>query len=653
MTKISKKAAYPIKKPVKRDYFIGTDSENFNKTVNFDFEDATAVINELNGQSVIGYQFKTATDVLVGVLEEAEFYSLGNETTISDITKLYVNKFTKNSLNLSNLYNYLLVNIADFLFKLQGTDPNVYVYFNLASIENHSSHYVFNVTLYKGNAVLPELINFGEYFFNFELKSIGAGSGSDPLKLDKAGYAGNAENLDDRIVALENATLPDAVLKFGEVVVDGNTATIAANGFQWRLSQIEHLVTPSYSTPINNATSGFYRSDLVVGDTTGNFSLIEGDEDEITAPEPLVPDGFIKLALIPIFGSTVGAPLLLPNYDDKFLKRYKTTYKTSQPIFYISPSEDDYNVIFTGSGNSLIRIELNGTLGKYIKNGAIYPFKNRGLGTVTVNAIAGVTVNAPNGLILNSNQQCYLIKDDYNEWTFINPISNILEGFIPLTGTTVGNPVSGAIETNSEIFLKTTAGQFSDDGGELIIKHPYGVSLRNVDDTTIIGISGENISIKGESINSRGIISSYDYSPNITDLDYPQKIYVDKKQEALVSGDNIKTKGGISLLGSGDIPESDSLTTTTSITSSTLTNYGHAQNGKIIKIDNGANVINYTVNGLTASFVKGGTGAITFVQGAGRTLTGANGTLVFNGAINSSASIVSNGTVDVLYINNL
>ena len=98
----------------------------------------------------------------------------------------------------------------------------------------------------------------------------------------------------------------------------------------------------------------------------------------------------------------------------------------------------------------------------------------------------------------------------------------------------------------------------------------------------------------------------------------------------------------------------DTITTAVSITNATLTDAGYSQSGKVIKIDNGANVINYTVNaGLTASFVKGGTGAITFVQGAGRTLTGANDTLVFNGAVNSSASIVSFGTSDVLYINNL
>jgi len=424
MTKISKKSAYPIKKPIKTDYFVGTDSEQLGKTVSFSFDGATKVINELNGKSPIKYIFKTSDNIGLSVLEEGEFLSSSNETNISGITKLYINKFNKDVTNLSVLYDYLLVNNSDFLFKLQGTNPNVYVYFNLTSIENHSDYYVFNVSVYKANVAFTALVHFGEYFFNFELKSVWGSSGSDPLKLDKAGYTGNAENLDDRIVALENATLPDAVLKFGEVVVEGNTATIVANDFQWRLSQIEYLTTPAYSTTIDEATDGFYRSDLIEGDNTGNYHLKKGIEDEFAAPEPEVTDGRIRLALIPIFGATIGEPTILPNYDDKFLKRYKTTYKTSQPIFYTAPSEDDYNVIFNGTTNSLIRIELNGTNGKYIKNGAIYPFKNRGTGIVTVSPMSGIIVNAPNGLILNPNQQCYLIKDDYNEWTFINPSSS-------------------------------------------------------------------------------------------------------------------------------------------------------------------------------------------------------------------------------------
>lgn len=96
------------------------------------------------------------------------------------------------------------------------------------------------------------------------------------------------------------------------------------------------------------------------------------------------------------------------------------------------------------------------------------------------------------------------------------------------------------------------------------------------------------------------------------------------------------------------------ITTSTSITNATLTDTSKAQNGKTILIANGANNINYTVNGdTTASFIKGGTGTITFVQGSVRTMVAANGTLVLNGAQYSTASIVSFGTTDIVYINNL
>ena len=101
------------------------------------------------------------------------------------------------------------------------------------------------------------------------------------------------------------------------------------------------------------------------------------------------------------------------------------------------------------------------------------------------------------------------------------------------------------------------------------------------------------------------------------------------------------------------ITNNGTITTATNITNATLTDTSLPQNGKTLLISNSASNINYTVNGsITASFVKGGTGAITFVQGSGRTMVAANGTLVFNGARYSTASIVSFGTTDIVYINN-
>ena len=235
-----------------------------------------------------------------------------------------------------------------------------------------------------------------------------------------------------------------------------------------------------------------------------------------------------------------------------------------------------------------------------------------------------------------------------------------------LSGTTVGNPVTGDVEMNGRFVKGDSTFTFQDPAivGDYEIATTADISgsgATNLGYTTsptngiVTSDTGTDATIPLADGTNAGLLKPAKFTvlentsgTNTGDQD------LSGKQDTLVSGTNIKTKGGISLLGSGDIPNSAKITTTVSITNATLTVAGDVQEGKIVKIDNGVNVINYTVNGaLNASFIKMGTGAITFVQGSGRTLTGANGTLILNGAVNSTASIVSDGTVDIVYINNL
>lgn len=95
------------------------------------------------------------------------------------------------------------------------------------------------------------------------------------------------------------------------------------------------------------------------------------------------------------------------------------------------------------------------------------------------------------------------------------------------------------------------------------------------------------------------------------------------------------------------------ITTSISITTSTLDASNYSQNGKTVIIDNGVNAINITINSeLVASYLKKGTGAVTFVQGSGRTLVQVDDTSVLDGAVGSTASITSDGTTDYLRISN-
>jgi len=95
------------------------------------------------------------------------------------------------------------------------------------------------------------------------------------------------------------------------------------------------------------------------------------------------------------------------------------------------------------------------------------------------------------------------------------------------------------------------------------------------------------------------------------------------------------------------------ITTSVSITTATLDANGIRQDGRHVVISNGVNAINLTCNGgVTASYGKVGAGAITFVQGSGRTLVQMSGTSILNGAVGSTATLWSNGTTDYLAITN-
>jgi hypothetical protein len=75
--------------------------------------------------------------------------------------------------------------------------------------------------------------------------------------------------------------------------------------------------------------------------------------------------------------------------------------------------------------------------------------------------------------------------------------------------------------------------------------------------------------------------------------------------------------------------------------------------GKNVVFDNGANAVTFTVDSaITCTVTKLGTGTITFVQFSGRTMVAMNGTLQMTGAVGSTASVISVGMTDYVYITN-
>jgi hypothetical protein len=117
-------------------------------------------------------------------------------------------------------------------------------------------------------------------------------------------------------------------------------------------------------------------------------------------------------------------------------------------------------------------------------------------------------------------------------WTNVNFVPIEVEnGFIPLSGTTVGNPVTGDIEFDSsgdsiglyrgdllsDTFQLIT---FADDG-------VFGITVGKSDGSQLLEFQTTGLLFADLNPTSIGIHSSIDFSPNITDLCFVQKIYVD------------------------------------------------------------------------------------------------------------------------------
>ena len=102
-----------------------------------------------------------------------------------------------------------------------------------------------------------------------------------------------------------------------------------------------------------------------------------------------------------------------------------------------------------------------------------------------------------------------------------NPLNPIINA-IPLSGTTVGNPVTGDIEISGESSLRTDTytGVFISSNDDLV---------RLLRGETQIILDNEPYITVDAPYSSQGLHGTQDFTGNITDLDYTQKKYVDTK----------------------------------------------------------------------------------------------------------------------------
>lgn len=144
------------------------------------------------------------------------------------------------------------------------------------------------------------------------------------------------------------------------------------------------------------------------------------------------------------------------------------------------------------------------------------------------------------------------------EQTALKYLYDQSQNVIPLSGTEIGKPVTGDIETYDGFNIHTpNAVNPNKKNGVFLQSSGVSIEYQNNSLSSKIITNENGIEINCDNVGSRGLISGQDFTANITDFDYTQKIYVDSlatsKQDALVSGTNIKTINGSSILGSGDM----------------------------------------------------------------------------------------------------
>lgn len=96
----------------------------------------------------------------------------------------------------------------------------------------------------------------------------------------------------------------DGFISLGNVVYTNSDATIPA-GAEWRIAGVVYTNPAQVVVGINPATAGNYRTDILVGNTSNTFEIIEGVEGTGTVVAPQTPASKVLASEINIYGASV------------------------------------------------------------------------------------------------------------------------------------------------------------------------------------------------------------------------------------------------------------------------------------------------------------------------------------------------------------
>ena len=106
---------------------------------------------------------------------------------------------------------------------------------------------------------------------------------------------------------IDEITNPDGFLKIGNVNQVGNTVSILALQFEWKIKPVLFFTNEFYSTVIAPATNGYNRIDVIVANDFGGFTKIQGNESITAAIQPNRPNNSLPVTFITVFGAAIVA----------------------------------------------------------------------------------------------------------------------------------------------------------------------------------------------------------------------------------------------------------------------------------------------------------------------------------------------------------
>lgn len=182
------------------DYLFGSDADNGKKNKSYRIKDIIQLINGVNGKNNLQYLYSDGNNPDLTYYNPGVFFTDTNEADPLAFTQLIVNKSSLQPIDLTSLFQRL-GELEDVVIKLDNpSNPNNFFNFKVIAIEDHIEYFIFQVELFK-DFYLGEFLNETIYSVYFDIKSA---TESDDSKLDKASYTGNATDIDNRILVLEN-----------------------------------------------------------------------------------------------------------------------------------------------------------------------------------------------------------------------------------------------------------------------------------------------------------------------------------------------------------------------------------------------------------------------------------------------------------------